>query len=637
MRQAINSLKKFFLETIWGQDPVSPATDLTRPVLPAFAPAGVETFGTVQVPTEFVTSAALSHADVREVVADLRARLLPILGNEARLHELCDRVIVRFAAFVMHLPASAQDHHSKPWGLLFHSLDAARIGFDRALSRRFEYTSDPAANIKTLPVWQYLSFLFSLTHDVGKVIDVDVTAPDGDKWNPYAEPLAAFYMRCGAPPSYSHRPKRDPTEHEVMGKYFLNTLLTPLVIEHTRAIFHEALAGESPTAKLLWSDVQYADTTSSKVDKANAGRPTQFLSDFASAIISLSNQGRLHSNVAAPSGVLVGDKFALLSYPETLDPIGEILQHHYPELLDKRERALRLARRLHSAGALWFDRATQAYIVRFAVDGAAPGTCILVSLLSPELARLKTLGTFSHKVRFVFGDGKSFDLGDFTGKAATILAALASVPTSTPAPATTPSVAPRVDPPLTPPHSAPAPAAAADESAAPDPETPEVVAPPNYDEVLLDGKEILKHFKADLMAGHIPRNIAQVGKVFITPRWTYAVVPTAFVTLQARGLPNPCHPKGALYPYLHALAKKRFIWKHAERKNSVFKIKTPQSAPNHLHAIAFYTDVLFTKEELGKLGYWQYPVEHLKDPKKPAPSGGFTDTPDPQEEVRDAE
>jgi hypothetical protein len=633
MRQAINSLKKFFLETLWGQDPVTPASDGAQPILPAFATSGVETFGTVQVPADFVMSAALSHSDVREVVMDLRSRLLPILGSDAQLRELCDRMILRFAAFVMHLPASAQDHHSKAWGLLFHSLDAARIGFDRALSRRFEYTSDPAANIKILPVWQYLSFLFSLTHDVGKVIDVDVTAPNGEKWNPYAEPLASFYMRSGAPPSYSHRPKRDPSEHQVMGKYFLNTLLTPQVIEHTRSIFHEALAGESPTAKLLWSDVQYADTTSSKVDKANAGRPTQFLSDFASAIISLSTQGHLHSNVAAPCGVLIGDKFALLSYPEALDPIGETLKHHYPELLDRRERGLRLARRLHSAGALWFDRATQAYIVRFAVDGAAPGTCILVSLSSPELARLKSLGTYSHKVRFVFSDGTSFELGDFNAKSVPAPQILSSPPVPAPSAATPP--APRISSSSTPPNPVPTPAAAADETAAADPETPEVVTPPNYDEAVLDGKEILKHFKADLMAGHIPRNIAQVGKVFITPRWTYAVVPTAFVTLQARGFPNPCHPKGALYPYLHALAKKRFIWKHAERKNSVFKIKTPQSAPNHLHAIAFYTDVLFTKEELGKLGYWQYPVEHMSDPKKPAPSGGFTDTPD--EEAHDAE
>jgi hypothetical protein len=91
-----------------------------------------------------------------------------------------------FAEWVGDLPASERHHDAGPFGLLAHSLLASEIAARRAAEERL------AAEVG-LALWA-----FALTHDIGKAAMVRVWGPGGVLWNPYLEPVTAFYLRHGS-------------------------------------------------------------------------------------------------------------------------------------------------------------------------------------------------------------------------------------------------------------------------------------------------------------------------------------------------------------------------------------------------------------------------------------------------------
>ena len=82
-------------------------------------------------------------------------------------------------------------------------------------------------------LWSRVAFALALFHDCGKVLDVEVEAPEGrGTWNPLEEPLASFKYRLGLPfpekTPYRYRRGRGLHGHVDKGG-----LLIPLILAGT--------------------------------------------------------------------------------------------------------------------------------------------------------------------------------------------------------------------------------------------------------------------------------------------------------------------------------------------------------------------------------------------------------------------
>lgn len=111
---------------------------------------------------------------------------------------LVDPVLVRFAHFVVDLPASEHNHDSSAYGLLDHSLGVALATTRELVRPSFRPSEDPTVNHREQPIWAYAGFLLGLIHDAGKVLDLEVVPSDGSPaWNPLSEPLSTFLKRHG--------------------------------------------------------------------------------------------------------------------------------------------------------------------------------------------------------------------------------------------------------------------------------------------------------------------------------------------------------------------------------------------------------------------------------------------------------
>jgi len=112
------------------------------------------------------------------------------------------RVMAKLRDLVGDLPASADHHHSEPYGLLQHSLEVAL-----KMLEEFEKTLLPEAppdaalfNTEADPLQtQYLYFLAGLGHDLGKLLDMDVWA-GGQRWSPLNQTYAEFLRQVKGEP-----------------------------------------------------------------------------------------------------------------------------------------------------------------------------------------------------------------------------------------------------------------------------------------------------------------------------------------------------------------------------------------------------------------------------------------------------
>ena len=130
---------------------------------------------------------------------------------------------------VADLPASADHHHSEPYGLLQHSLEVAvkmLEEFDKIL---FADVPPDAVFFKTpegSPQWQYLCFLAGLGHDLGKLFDMDVQAGD-QRWSPLHETYAEFLRHVNVEPLLRWDEDRVRGAHAQMSPWLMHHFLTP--------------------------------------------------------------------------------------------------------------------------------------------------------------------------------------------------------------------------------------------------------------------------------------------------------------------------------------------------------------------------------------------------------------------------
>lgn len=194
------------------------------------APVTTESFGNAQLPSsqgEELLSETPERSRYRAAIRDLMGDL-----DRARKRELVDRVLVRFALWVVDLPASEAHHDSRPGGLLDHSLKVTHAVAQALSNSTLRLSYDPVEDTRERPLWIYAGFVSALLHDVGKLYDLEVSSPNGkETWNPQAEPLAAFLGRWGLKRTptalYRFLPGRGLKAHKGRSPIFQPLILPP--------------------------------------------------------------------------------------------------------------------------------------------------------------------------------------------------------------------------------------------------------------------------------------------------------------------------------------------------------------------------------------------------------------------------
>jgi hypothetical protein len=139
-------------------------------------------------------------------------------------------------------------------------------------------------------MWHYAALAGGLTHDLGKVLDLEVAMPDGkDRWNPQAEPLALFCRRNGlektGPEFWKHRPGRGVRFHAWQGPLLIPLVLPPAAPAYLGprlALVSNALIAQTldrapepldPIAAHIAKTIHEADVETSKANR-EAGKPS---------------------------------------------------------------------------------------------------------------------------------------------------------------------------------------------------------------------------------------------------------------------------------------------------------------------------------------------------------------------------
>ena len=182
-----------------------------------------------------LTEAALVQQTLTELAPQIEALVQHL--PQAAIQKTALPLLHRLVGFCWNLPASEAHHHSRPFGLLTHSLEVAIHALEAFTQSSLWWTKapDPAERHRTADRWRLGTALAGLLHDLGKVFDVTVILPPANgslpaRWNPFQEPLLTFLSRhqTGAvlpTPAVHWQPGRG-MQHEAAGALAAALLLT---------------------------------------------------------------------------------------------------------------------------------------------------------------------------------------------------------------------------------------------------------------------------------------------------------------------------------------------------------------------------------------------------------------------------
>jgi hypothetical protein len=278
--------------------------------------------------------------------------LAPLAPQLAALTSLLPRAVVpqtvlpvlhRLVAFYWDLPASEGHHHSRPFGLLTHSLEVAQQALTTFTQSSLWWTKapDPAQRHRTEGCWRLGTVLAGLLHDGGKVFDVTVTLPAVPAWNPFQEPLLAWLLAHQAhgalpTPTLTWQPGRG-RRHQALGALAAALVLTPDDLVHlTVPVACELwtfLGGDPDPANLFRQLLvrpagpgsPAADGQSVRADLA-ALPPTQptLAAQIVATLAQCCQDGVLRVN-QFPGQVFVQDDATLVVVPAALDAVRQRL------------------------------------------------------------------------------------------------------------------------------------------------------------------------------------------------------------------------------------------------------------------------------------------------------------------------
>jgi hypothetical protein len=256
-------------------------------------------------------------------------------------------ILHRLVAFCWDLPASAVHHHSRPFGLFTHSMEAAQYALHTFSQSSLWWTTvpDPAQRHRTEGCWRLGTALAGLLHDGGKVFDVTVTLPGVPAWNPLHEPLLAWLLTHQVhgtlpTPTVTWQPSRG-MRHQTLGALAAALLLTPEdLVQVTLPVTRElwAFLGGAPDPANLFhqllvrraslgspTDTPAADGQSVRADLAAQPPPQRPLAaQVLATLAQCCQEGVLRVN-QFPGQVFVQEEATLVVVPTALDTVRQRL------------------------------------------------------------------------------------------------------------------------------------------------------------------------------------------------------------------------------------------------------------------------------------------------------------------------
>jgi hypothetical protein len=232
------------------------------------------------------------------------------------------RVMAKLRDLVGDLPASADHHHSEPYGLLRHSLEVALKMLEEFENMLFADVP-PNATVIKIPTdsrqLQYLCFLAGLGHDLGKLFDMDLRAGDW-RWSPLHETYAEFRRHVEVEPVLTWNENRVRGGHAQFSPWLMHHLLTPadirfIGLERLRqltAALTGTHAGDQSTQLARVVSKLDQESVEQAAPEWMIKRPDSKVNQFIHALRDLISEGQLSVNTPGAPVYVTGNKAAVV-------------------------------------------------------------------------------------------------------------------------------------------------------------------------------------------------------------------------------------------------------------------------------------------------------------------------------------
>ncbi|HAT1683780.1 TPA: DNA-binding domain-containing protein [Klebsiella oxytoca] len=255
----------------------------------------------------------------------LRQRLMKIIWQRTSLSaslftQLYQTPVMRFAELAQQLPASEYHHHSRPGGLLDHTLEVAAFVAKLRQRHLLPAGTAPEDQAREAEAWTAGIIYAALLHDVGKIVtDIEVITDDAQRWYPWLGPLTRPYR-------LKYRKNHNHALHPAVAG-LLATQILPATALNWLAQYRElyesflfCISGHYDQAGIIGDLIQEADRASvAQFMGANASaalecpQPSlakQILTAFRELVPS---QFKLNNPSSGSDGWLTGDALWLIS------------------------------------------------------------------------------------------------------------------------------------------------------------------------------------------------------------------------------------------------------------------------------------------------------------------------------------
>ncbi len=542
------------------------------------------------------------------------------------------------------LPASEAHHHRDAFGLFDHLLDVSERALRKALSENFADSTSawPEEQAYRVPRLRLATWSLALLHDLGKIASLRVHGPRRALWNPFVEPISAFYARFGRTNcTLSWVAGRGMDPHVWLTATLQGRVMPPgLLSALGPKVFAEALDCRTPASKLVGDMISKADQESARewmLKRAEEERDERRRELPVSPLVGVPDWVERVPRIlaeAAADGVLrandpAGDLWitaeqVLLRYPRGVVKLARLVHDavgresiEVRSLAANEQGARLLADALHRRRWLLHDPESDGWKLhaRIALGDATESTAVIVLhrvFVEPALAALGPVISFDGEIALSrSANGKPMPGADRSDAAAVAVPAIESrqEPDSSAEPVTE----------------------AAPIAGAPIPTPPVVVKAMRR---FISSETLLDDIRDAMVQGTIPTNEWN-GQAFLLGDVTYLVSPRGFERLVEAGLYDR-DPRREANLYLDALGKLACVRKREGGRVLTSIVVRPGARPTW--AVAFETAGLFRSQRLViELGYWsQSPIREISEEEHRAILKALSTKSPDRKEARDA-